>query len=495
MPWGPNNVGDPNNAPNPIEKGMSQSDVKKYYNRADAVRRDTDKEKNVTITLLDIDSAIISTLDSQLKLQVNDNGETIKVPVIYGNPERWVAMKKYGGIRDNQGKLLLPAIMIRRKSVENNKDLATFNRYLSYQTIQSYSEKNKYDRFDLVNTDIFKSKPTRQIYSVSLPVHVNITYECMIWTDYVDQNNKLLEQINYAAKDYWGDRERFKFRARVDNYSIDQEIADGEDRNVKTAFDLNVNAYLLNDSYITSMGGIKNTTSKVFTVRKIRLQENDIVSSSEMESIKRNIQIVQKQDTSNLRDKNGDYIDITGNGTLEIRPNIVTNNDGYNKIVPGNIRKTIFHPAPKSVLEYGENGWLAYDSTYIYVYQYPTGWLKREIATFDYDYSSQTYISGYDCNGNPIYTTANRRPINTAFRIFQRFPDKFYHQVPYQSSDYGQDGWISYDGSYFYIYSQNEWRRVPINTFSPIAVDNTYLRPDGISFYLRPDGTSIYLRP
>jgi len=271
MAWGPNNVNDPNNSPNPIEKGAAQSDVKKYYNRANAVRRDTDKEKNPTITLLDVDTAIINTLETQLKLQVNDNGETIVVPVIYGNPERWFAVKKYGGIRDNQGKILLPAMMIRRKNVENNKDLATFNRYLTYQTIMNYSEKNKYDRFDLMTKGLFPSKPTKQIYSVSLPVHVNITYECIIWTDYVDQNNKLLEQINYAAKDYWGDRERFKFRARVDSYSIEQEVNEGEDRNVKTVFDLNVNAYLLNDNYTTSMSGIKDTTSKMFTVRKVVL--------------------------------------------------------------------------------------------------------------------------------------------------------------------------------------------------------------------------------
>jgi len=441
MAWGPNNVGNANNAPNPIEKNINQSDVKKYYNRANAVRRDTDKEKNLTITLLDVDTAILSTLDNQLKLQVNDNGETIKVPVIYGNPERWVAMKKFGAIRDNQGKILLPAMMIRRKSVENNKELATFNRYLTYQTISHYSEKNKYDRFDIMTKGLFPSKPTKQIYSVSLPVHVNITYECIIWTDYVDQNNKLLEQINYAAKDYWGDRERFKFRARVDGYSIEQEVNEGEDRNVKTIFDLNVNAYLLNENYTTSMSGIKNTTSKMFTVRKIKLQENAIASATEMEAIKQNINAVQNQDNSNLKDKPSDYTDVTGQGTMEVRPNIVTNNDGYNKIESGNIIKTMFHPAPKSITDYGENGWLAYDAKYIYVYQYPAGWLKREISTFDYDYSS--------------------------FRIFQRFPDKFYHQVPYQSSDYGQDGWMSYDGSYFYIYSQGEWRRIPISLFNP----------------------------
>jgi len=462
MAWAPDNKVNP--PPNPIENASAQSDVKKIYNRANAVRRDTDKTKNFTVTLLDIDTAIIGTLENTLKLQVSDNGETIKVPIIYGNPERWYAMKKFGHIRDNQGKILLPAIMIKRKSVENNKDLATFNRYLNYQTIVNYSEKNKYDRFDLINKGMFPSKPTKQIYSVSLPNQVIISYECIIWTDYVDQNNRLLEQINYAAKDYWGDPEKFKFRARIDSYSIEQEVNDGEDRNVKTTFDLNVNAYLLNENYITSMNGVKNTTQKLFTVRKIQLEENAVASSGELQNIQNNIQ----QSKSNLKDNPADYVDVTGQGTMELKPNVVSNLDNYNKIKVdyNNIIKTQFHPAPKSITDYGENGWLAYDSKYIYVYQYPAGWLKREISTFDYDYSSQTYISGYDCNGNPIYTTANKRPINTAFRIFQRFPDKFYHQVPYQSSDYGQDGWISYDGNYFYIYSTGQWRRVPISLFN-----------------------------
>jgi len=460
MAWGPNNVSNPNNSPNPIEKNNNQSDVKINYNRANAVRRDTDKEKNFTVTLLDIDTAIISTLNNTLKLQVMDNGEVVRVPVIYGNPERWYAMKQFGHIRDNQGKILLPAFMIRRKNVENNKDLATFNRYLNYQTLMNYTEKNKYDRFDLVNKDVFKSRPTKQIYSVSLPNHVNISYECIIWTDYVDQNNKLLEQINYAAKDYWGDRERFKFRARIDSYSIEQEVNDGEDRNVRTTFDLNVNAYLLNDTIVTSMNGIKNTTNKLFTVRKIKIGE---VATDDLSTVKSTSQI----DTTVLKDKNVDYnlIDDVG---LELKPNIVKDNSGYNKILDIKSEKSIFHPAPKTIRDYGEDGWLAYDNKYIYVYKSPSGWLKREISTFDYDYSTQQYISGHDCNGDPIYTTMNRRPINTAFRIFQRFPDKIYHQVPYQSSDYGQDGWISYDGEYFYIYSTGEWRRVPISLFHSV---------------------------
>ena len=459
MPWSSNNP------PNPIQNDSNQSDVKKFYNRASAVRRDTDKEKNLSITLLDVDTTIMNHLKDNLKIQVMDNGETISVPIIYGSPEKWAAIKKEGYLRDNQGKILLPAIMLKRKSVENNKDLMTFNRYLHYQTMMKYSEKNKYDRFDLLNKGVFNSKPTNQIYSVTLPNHVNITYEVMIWTDYVDQNNKIIEQINFASKDYWGDRERLKFRVRVDSYSIDQEVNDGEDRNVKTTFDLNVNAYLLNDTIVDSMSGIKNTTQKLFTIRKIKLEENVVSNINEINS---NNNRNYTTDSTHLKDKPEDY-NYVGSDTMEMKNESVKDNSGYNRITKESvIVQTPFHLAPKLITDYGENGWMAYDDLYIYIYQYPSGWLKREISTFDYDYSSKTYISGYDCKGNPIYTTGNKRPINTAFRIFQRFPEKFYHQVPYQSDDYGQDGWVSYDGEYFYIYSQGQWRRTPIKLFNPI---------------------------
>lgn len=459
MPWTNTSI----NQPNPIQNNSNQSDVKKNYNRAYAVRRDTDKEKNFSITLEDVDSTIINFLSKTLKIQVNDNGETISVPIIYGNPERWAAIKKDGFLRDNQGKILLPLIMIRRKSVENNKDLMTFNRYLHYQTMMKYGEKNKYDRFDLLNKGIFKSKPTEQIYSVTLPNHVNIGYECIIWTDYVDQNNKIVEQINYASKDYWGDRERLKFRARIDSYTIDQEVNDGEDRNVKTSFDLNVNAYLLNDTMVDSMSGIKNTTQKLFTIRKIKLEESLATSVSDINDSKNYI-----KDTTSVKDLPSDY-EYVGTDTMRLKNQNVKNNDGAN-IIPKTsktLTKTSFHPAPTKITDYGEDGWMAYDASYIYIYKSPAGWLKREISTFDYDYSAKTYVSGYDCNGDPIYTTLNNRPINTAFRIFQRFPDKFYHQIPYDSNDYGEDGWLSYDGEFFYIYSQSEWRRIPISLFNP----------------------------
>ena len=104
--------GNPDNpAPNFRNKDNNVAEVKATVNRATQVRRDQDKFKNFTITLLDIDTAIFEYMDKVINLTVEDNGENVKVPIFYGSPERWKSIQTDGGIRDNQGKLQLPAIM------------------------------------------------------------------------------------------------------------------------------------------------------------------------------------------------------------------------------------------------------------------------------------------------------------------------------------------------------------------------------------------------
>lgn len=418
------------------------------YKKEFAVRRDQDKTENFSVTLLDIDTTIINHMSQRVDLSVMDNGTLVKVPVLYASPERWNAVKRDGFLRDNQGKILLPAILIKRASVSNNKDLMTLNRYLSYQVVAQFDQKNKYDKFNILNLgNPFRNKPTKQIYNVTLPDHVTITYECILWTDYVDQNNKLLEKINFATHDYWGVGD-FRFRTRVDDYTNTVELGAGEDRNVKTTFNLVVNAYLLPKT----IDGVKSTTQKTFTTRKIVVSDY-AVNGEQMAQV----------EASGIRSPYS-YLKDVG-----VKYNSTTRTPDLDKDdKPAITEKVLFRPAPKKTSDYGENGWLAYDQFYIYVYRKPLGWVRRAIATFDFDANTGAYISGTDCEGNPVYSNGVR-PINTAFRVFQRFPDRYYHQVPYKSSDYGEDGWISYDGNYFYIYSYNEWRRVPI-----AMVDETF---------------------
>ena len=50
----------------------------------------------------------------------------------------------------------------------------------------------------------------------------------MIFADYIEQMNKLVEIINYASDAYWGDPEKFSFRARIDSYATTTELSQGQ---------------------------------------------------------------------------------------------------------------------------------------------------------------------------------------------------------------------------------------------------------------------------
>ena len=62
--------------------------MREDFNRANQLRRDKDKTKNITNTLMDMDSAIMYYFNEVIKPTVVENKETVKVPVMYASPER-----------------------------------------------------------------------------------------------------------------------------------------------------------------------------------------------------------------------------------------------------------------------------------------------------------------------------------------------------------------------------------------------------------------------
>ena len=83
-------------------------------NSALTVSPGSNATKNYSVTLKDIDTAIISHIKDVMKPTIREAGENIKVPVMYGNEERWVAARKRGTLRDKKGTLILPLIMLKR---------------------------------------------------------------------------------------------------------------------------------------------------------------------------------------------------------------------------------------------------------------------------------------------------------------------------------------------------------------------------------------------
>lgn len=384
------------NTNNPVPTNEDKTQENKYFtntsNRAFDVRRDQDQKKNFTISLLDIDTAIVKYIENVINPTIIDAGENIKVPIIYGNPEKWKAGKVDGYLRDNKGKIQLPIIMFKRNSFSKNESMMTLNRYLSYPVLTKFNEKNKYDKFSILNQT---AAPVNSVYSLSLPDHVKVEYEFMVWTEYIEQMNMVLEKINYASEDYWGDPQNFKFRVSINDYTNTSETPSEKDRIIRSTFNLTVYAYLLPESFEDR----KKTVQKYLTPRKISIT-SELVSGTQMETIKKDIKNNSYSNPSNQYYDVGGSISSNKDVWRFPQPAIVTDKsttDGgqilekirasyaaliVQQTIDSNGTTTtssIWHNPPTTPTDYGEEGWMAYDGDFHYIYVSGI-WLRHDIA-------------------------------------------------------------------------------------------------------------------
>lgn len=232
------------------------------HNRAYDVRRDNDNVRDFKVQLQDIDSAILFYLDNIVLPTLKDNNESIKIPVYYGSPERWKSAQEDGFFKDKDGKTQVPVIIFRRTGLAKNRELTNkvdANYPQLYQSFKkNWSRKTAYCHFSKVNN----ISPAYEQYNVIVPDYVNLTYEFIIWTDFVDQMNTIIEAINYSEGTYWGDPEKFKFRVKIDDYVNQTDLTGDTDRLVRTTFTLILSGYIISD---TLNKEIADTTRKLYT--------------------------------------------------------------------------------------------------------------------------------------------------------------------------------------------------------------------------------------
>lgn len=248
---------------------LNTQDQTQAYQRS--VKSDTNQKIN--IGLEDLDRAIHYYFTEVIQPTVDKNGEKVKVPIMYGSPERWAAVQKDGLYRDKNGKLQTPLIMYKRDSIIKNRNIGNKldannpNNYSIFQ--KSYSKKEVYDQFSVLNN----RKPTKEYHAVVIPDYVNVVYNCMLFTDYVSQMNSLIEAINYASDSYWGDKTSFTFRAMIDDFTTAVEVNQGQDRAVKTNFAVNLLGYIIPSHINADMWNGRKFYSKssvTFTTEAVR---------------------------------------------------------------------------------------------------------------------------------------------------------------------------------------------------------------------------------
>ena len=242
------------------------------FNRGEKISRNspgaTDDVKNISVGIMDMDSAIMYYFNEVIKPDVEVNKEKVKVPCIYASPERWNAISKQGFLRDKKKQIIVPLIAFKRTGMSRNDnmpiDKLDANDPKHFYTFQKrYTQQNRFDKFSVQKN----LEPGREYYNVSMPDYMNLTYEFTIWTSYIEQMNRIVEKVNYSDGAYWGEPDKMRFRTQIESFSDASQI-DGE-KLIQTTFTVNLYGYILPETFDS-----KTTTQKYLTPKKLIIRES-----------------------------------------------------------------------------------------------------------------------------------------------------------------------------------------------------------------------------
>jgi len=242
------------------------------FNRGEKISRNspgaTDDVKNISVGIMDMDSAIMYYFNEVIKPDVEVNKEKVKVPCIYASPERWNAISKQGFLRDKKRQIIVPLIAFKRTGMSRNDnmpiDKLDANDPKHFYTFQKrYTQQNRFDKFSVQKN----LEPGREYYNVSMPDYMNLTYEFTIWTSYIEQMNRIVEKVNYSDGAYWGEPDKMRFRTQIESFSDASQI-DGE-KLIQTTFTVNLYGYILPETFDS-----KTTTQKYLTPKKLIIRES-----------------------------------------------------------------------------------------------------------------------------------------------------------------------------------------------------------------------------
>jgi hypothetical protein len=152
--------------------------------------------KGFSIGVKEIDTAVIKHIRNIMKPKVKEQNEIISVPVLYGNEERWKSIKDRGTLRDKNGTIILPMMVIKRTSLSMNDQLPfSFDNDVQGKHISvvrsnsGWSKNNRYDRFSVLTGQ----KPVQEYIKTGMPDFVVCTYQIVMMTSFIEQMNELLK--------------------------------------------------------------------------------------------------------------------------------------------------------------------------------------------------------------------------------------------------------------------------------------------------------------
>jgi len=248
-------------------------------NRGKDVSTKGDRVKDMSIGLIDIDTAIIKYIENKIKPSVMQDGNRIQVPIMYGFPERWQTIQEKGALREMSGRFLAPVVVLKRDSITANRSLGTkidANKPQNLYAFKSgYTKKNQYDNFAVLTNRI----PVEEFKLVVMPEYITLKYSAVIFTNHLEQNNSILEALQYASNTYWGEEGRFQFRANIDSFSTSTEYSVGDDRTTRTNFEITLNGYIIPNTVNRDISYPKKFLSKAQVIFNLETDDTEIFTS------------------------------------------------------------------------------------------------------------------------------------------------------------------------------------------------------------------------
>ena len=268
------------NAPNEstVNRGEQTSIRSEKGNAKVVIKKGTgiNAGQGFSIGLKEIDTAVINHIRNIMKPVVRESNEIIKVPVMYGNEERWKSVRGRGVLRDKNGVVILPVIVIKRTSLTMNPDMPlSFDndvrgKFISVvRSSNGWSKNNRYDRFSVLTGQ----KPVEEFVKTGMPDFVICSYSIVMMTSFMEQMNDLNTIMVEHLETYWGDSTSYKFLSALSG-DISNEVqmeSDGE-RLVRNELTLEIKGYMIPE-FTDNIFGKTAEAGRGYTPKKVVFSE------------------------------------------------------------------------------------------------------------------------------------------------------------------------------------------------------------------------------
>jgi len=249
------------------------------HNRGNELSVKEDKVKDYEVGIKDLDEAIHYYMNEVIQPTVIQNGQRTNVPIIYASPERWKSTQRDGFYRDKNNNIMNPIIAFKRDSITKDRTISNkldsngpnIHKFLN----TNYKGNNPYGNFSVLNNRV----PNKRFQAVVIPDFVTLQYSCIIQTYYMEQLNKIVESMEYASDSYWGNPERYKFRAFIDSFNTVTELTDGQERLVRGTFDIRMRGYIIPSIQQKDIKAISRSHSR----SKITVTAETVVDASALD--------------------------------------------------------------------------------------------------------------------------------------------------------------------------------------------------------------------